>query len=267
MGIAYERSVGFYKDFHSHDRPMIVMPRGSCVVKVKTGARSSYEIDQASLLIVPRGVAHEDEGLTSIFDTIALYPSASLLEQIAADGKISRSHVARVFGCCQKLARSRWLEQLLEEYVFARVVSRRESTQTLAFFERQLLVELLSKRVGRTLAGGPAPVTPGDTVTSRALRHIEANLFSVLSLAAIARLAFSSPSTLLRQFRRDIGKTPYAYIKARRLEEARRMIAAGREPIGDVATLVGYENFGSFSTAFKKHFGVSPSSIRTLKRR
>jgi len=51
MGIAYERSVGFYKDAHAHDRPMLVMPRGSCVVKVRTGgSRSSYEIDQASVI-------------------------------------------------------------------------------------------------------------------------------------------------------------------------------------------------------------------------
>ena len=28
MGIAHERSVGFHKDFHRHDRPMIVAPRG-----------------------------------------------------------------------------------------------------------------------------------------------------------------------------------------------------------------------------------------------
>ncbi len=83
MGIAYERSVGFYKDAHTHDRPMLVMPRGSCVVKVRTGgSRSSYEIDQASVLIVPRGLAHEDEGVTSIFDTVALYPSASLLSEV-----------------------------------------------------------------------------------------------------------------------------------------------------------------------------------------
>ena len=269
MGIAYERSVGFYKDAHAHDRPMLVMPRGSCVVKVRTGgSRSSYEIDQASVLIVPRGLAHEDEGVTSIFDTVALYPSASLLSEVAADEKISRSHVETVFGRCQKLARSRWLEQLLEAYVFARVVSRRESARTLAFFERQLLVELLAcAGATKKSAARGVPETPGDTVTGRAVRHIESNLFSRLPLAAIARLAFSSPSTLLRHFRHDTGKTPHAYIKIRRLEEARRLIAAGRNPIGDVASLVGYENFGSFSTAFKKHFGASPSSFRKTRRR
>jgi len=268
MGIAYERSVGFYKNTHTHDRAMLVMPRGSSVVKVRTGgSRVAYEIDQASLLIVPRRVEHEDESLTSIFDTIALFPSASLISEVADDEKIARSRVDAVFGRCQKLARSRWLDQLLQEYVFARVVSRRESARTLAFFERQLLVELLASTRLKKSRAADLLATPGDTATSRALRHIESNLFSELPLAVIARTAFSSPSTLLRQFRRDTGTTPHAYIRARRLEEARRLIVTGRDPIGDVAALVGYESFGSFSAAFKKHFGVSPSSIRTLKRR
>ena len=83
MGIAYERGVGFAKGFHAHDRAMVVLPRGSCVVKVRTeGSRSPYEIDSASLLIVPTGLRHDDEGVTSIFDTVALYPSVALLDRV-----------------------------------------------------------------------------------------------------------------------------------------------------------------------------------------
>ena len=264
MGIAYERGVAFYKDFHTHDRPMIVLPRGSCVLKVRTvRPRAVYDIDNSSLLIVPNGLRHEDEGLTSIFDTVAFYPSASLLDQVAKDEGIATSEVRRFFSRCQKLPRSRWLEQLLQEYFFARVVSRGESAQTRAFFERQILVELLASTLGRRKATGPGRAAlSGDNVTGRALRYIESNLFSKTPLAAIARQAFASPSTLLRQFRRDTGKSPYGYIKTRRLEEARRLIEAGTHPVGDVAMLVGYENFGSFSTAFKKHFGRPPSSFQ-----
>lgn len=264
MGIAYERSVGFYKDFHNHDRPMIVLPRGSCVMKVRTeGARAPYRIDRSSLLIVPAGLRHDDEGLTSIFDTVALYPSASLLDQVADNERIASSQVRKFFSRCQKLPRSRWLEQLLQEYFFARVVSRRESAQTLAFFERQILVDVLASALGRKTAAEPSRVAmSGDTVTGRAVRYIESNLFSKMPLAAIARQAFASTSTLLRQFRRDTGKSPHGYIKTRRLEEARCLIEAGTPPVGDVAMLVGYENFGSFSTAFKKHFGKPPSSFQ-----
>lgn len=264
MGIAYERGVGFAKGFHTHDRAMVVLPRGSCVVKVRTeGTRSPHAIDSASLLIVPRGLQHDDEGVTSIFDTVALYPSAALLDRVAADEGIAPAEVRKVFGRCQKLPRSRWLEQLLQEYFFARVVSRRESPQTLAFFERQLLVELLASALPRRRAADAGrAVASGESVTGRALRYIESNLFSKLALTAIARQAFASPSTLLRQFRRDTGTTPYGYVKTRRLEEARRLLQAGTHPVGDVAMLVGYENFAAFSTAFKSHFGKAPSSFR-----
>jgi AraC-like DNA-binding protein len=264
MGMAYERSAGFAKAFHTHDRPMIVLPRGSCRVRVRTGRpRAAYHVDHASLLIVPRGVEHDDEALTAIFDTVALYPSAALLEQVINDEGFPAARVRALFGRCQKLARSRWLGQLLQEYIFARVVSRRESARTLAFLERQILVELIASALGRRrpAEAGPAAAT-AENVVGRALRHIEGNLFAKLSIAAIAREAFASPSTLLRQFRREMGRTPLRYITRRRLEEARRLLEADNHPVGEVAALVGYENFGAFSTAFRKHFGKSPSAVQ-----
>ena len=124
-------------------------------------------------------------------------------------------------------------------------------------------MELLASALGGRQAAQTARVVPSDeNVTSRALRYIESNLFSRMPVAVIARQAFASPSTLLRQFRQDTRKSPHAYIKLRRLEEARRLVEAGTHPVGDIAMLVGYENFGSFSTAFKKHFGRPPSSFQ-----
>lgn len=269
MGLAYERSVGFRKDFHAHDRPMILLPRGSCVVRVRTAAgdrTETHTIGSAVVFIVPSRVEHEDESVSSIFDTLALFPSPSLVTAVADDEGIPPAMVARLMGRAQALRRGPWLEQLAQEYVFARVVSRRESAKTLAFFERQLLVEILASALRR----GKTPERPalgsGDTVTGRAVRYIEANLFSDLSLAAIARHAFASPSTLLRHFRDDTGKSPHAYVKVRRLEEARRLLETGTHAVGDVALLVGYENFAAFTTAFTRHFGAPPSSFKKRAR-
>jgi AraC-like DNA-binding protein len=216
MGIAYERSVGFYKDFHTHDRPMIVLPRGPCAVRVcEVGGAGTWDIDSAGALLVPSGVSHEDECLTAIFDTVALYPSAALLDRVVEDEGFAAARVRRLFARCRPLARSRWLEQLMHEYFFARVVSRRESAQTVAFFERQILVELLGGAFGlrRRAPADPAdPADPatvgGENVTSRALRYIESNLFSKITPGEICRHAFASPSTLLRQFRHDTGTRP-----------------------------------------------------------
>jgi hypothetical protein len=35
MGIAYERSFDFYKDFHTNERLMFICPRGSCQIGSK----------------------------------------------------------------------------------------------------------------------------------------------------------------------------------------------------------------------------------------
>jgi AraC-like DNA-binding protein len=265
MGLAYERSVGFRKGLHAHDRPMILLPRGACAVRVRTavGHRTDTHLVRSTMaLIVPSGVEHEDDSMTSIFDTLALFPSPALVTAVASDEGLPRAAVARLMGQVRALPRSAWLDRLAQEYVFARVVSRRESAKTLAFFERQLLVEILVSALRR----GQAPRRPdpasGHTLTGRALRYVEANLFSDVSLTAIARHAFASPSTLLRHFRRDLGTSPHAYARGRRLEEARRLLEDGTHAVGDVGLLVGYENFAAFTTAFTRYFGVPPSSVR-----
>lgn len=55
--------------------------------------------------------------------------------------------------------------------------------------------------------------------------------------------------------------TTYAYIKDRRLEEALLLLKSKKYAVGEVAVLVGYENFGAFSDAFKVKFGKVPSQI------
>jgi len=86
------------------------------------------------------------------------------------------------------------------------------------------------------------------------MRYIEANLFSDVSLPAIARDAFASPSTLLRHFRDDTGKTPHAYIKTRRLEEARRLIE------------VGVQNSSAFARPFALPPGTPKDRVAALRK-
>ena len=209
--------------------------------------------------------------MSAIFDTLAMFPSQSLVDTVATEEDIPRSAVARLMDRAQRLPRGPWLERLAQEYVFARILSQRESAKTLAFFERQLLVEILGSAPRRqTPSQRPAPEhfapQEGDTVTARAVRYIEANLFSPLSLITIARHAFASPSTLLRHFRHDTGKSPHAYVKIRRLEEECHLLEVGTHAVGDVALLVGYESFAAFTSAFTRHYGVPPSTVRQRAR-
>ena len=104
-----------------------------------------------------------------------------------------------------------------------------------------------------------------NAIMGQFLTGVATRIF-IISLPTIARHAFASASTVLRHFRDEIGTSPHAYLKTRRLEEARRLLETGTGAVGDVALLVGYENFAAFTTAFTRHFGAPPSSFRAGRR-
>lgn len=65
---------------------------------------------------------------------------------------------------------------------------------------------------------------------------------------------------LWRVFKHVLGVSPQDYILARRMELAKRELAAGTS-VADVARLCGYSDTPSFSRAFRRHTGVSPRSF------
>lgn len=56
------------------------------------------------------------------------------------------------------------------------------------------------------------------------------------------------------------GQSPQEFIRLIRMKEAARLLRQGI-PVQEVALLVGFMDAKYFSTAFKKHFGVSPSKF------
>lgn len=114
MGIAYERSIDFYKDFHAHDRLSVVCPRGACVIELRTNNRGQrFTLDSSVALVLPPRHPHEIKARSSVFDAIALYPASAFLERVARKDRITAPALNRFIHCVQTLRRSPWLEQLL----------------------------------------------------------------------------------------------------------------------------------------------------------
>lgn len=83
------------------------------------------------------------------------------------------------------------------------------------------------------------------------------------SIAALAREARTSANTLQRLFRSAYGTSVQHFVRARRLERARRAMEQEGASIGEAAFLAGYGSPANFSTAFKRHFGLSPSDLQS----
>lgn len=261
MGFAYERSCEFYKDFHTHDSLMLVFPRGACVMEVRTmDPKRTFKIDSDTFLTVPKNLIHDDEGKSSIYDTMALYPSEKQIQAAAKVVGASAKQLKDFFEICKKLDLTPWLKQLCLEYFSHRVLNKSASRNSLNFFENQILCEVFRIHIDKKSIATFAP-SDDSSIALRAIQFIETSLFSPMTLEQIANHCGASISTLNRYFSKETGKTTYNYIKHRRLDEAMKLLKDGDYTVSQVALLVGYENFGAFTDAFKQRFGKLPSKV------
>lgn len=88
--------------------------------------------------------------------------------------------------------------------------------------------------------------------------YIERNYADKIELKDIAGEAYFSKFHFIKLFKRVCGVTPYQYLKTVRIENAKKLLQAGK-PVTDVAFSVGFDSVTSFTGFFKKTTGMSPS--------
>jgi AraC family transcriptional regulator len=101
---------------------------------------------------------------------------------------------------------------------------------------------------------------------ARARDFTEAMFSERISLADIAKAAALSPNHLLRVFPQIYHQTPHQFLTSRRLDEAARLLVNTESSVTDICLAVGFESLGSFSSLFRRRFGISPSEYRLAKR-
>ncbi len=101
-----------------------------------------------------------------------------------------------------------------------------------------------------------------ELLMERILKCINENIGnSDLDINLICSKAGISRSHLHRKMKEISGLTVHEFIQNIRMEQAARMLAEQKHNITQVAYAVGYSSQPSFSTAFRKHFGCTPSEF------
>ena len=95
-----------------------------------------------------------------------------------------------------------------------------------------------------------------------AKRYMDKYLDSQLNMADIANHTGFSEGHLIRSFKKYLGYTPSQYLNKQRLKEAKDLLLQSSDSIAEIAKKLRYQDKFYFSTAFKKHFGLSPSYYR-----
>lgn len=81
------------------------------------------------------------------------------------------------------------------------------------------------------------------------------------SLEQLAAAVNLSPFHFVRVFRRATGLPPHAWVKQRRLEQARALLKGGCAPLG-VALQLGFADQSHLTRQFKQAYGVGPGEYR-----
>ena len=98
----------------------------------------------------------------------------------------------------------------------------------------------------------------------RAREFMHAHRDAPVTLADAARAACLSPYHFHRLFRKTFRETPHQYLVRERLERARYLLAHAEMPVTEVCLACGFESLGSFSTLFRRRFGMPPRGFRRL---
>lgn len=97
---------------------------------------------------------------------------------------------------------------------------------------------------------------------NKVIKRIEENLDNKISYEELAKIIGTSSYTLQRIFAFLTGITLTEYIRKRRLSKAVEDLTLTQEKIIDIAMKYQYDSQISFSNAFKKMHGVTPSMVR-----
>ncbi|MFH1512865.1 MAG: AraC family transcriptional regulator [Bacillota bacterium] len=88
--------------------------------------------------------------------------------------------------------------------------------------------------------------------------YIERHITEPITLLELARCAGYSPFHAARIFREEVGKTPFAYIRALRMTKAALTLRDQDKRVLDVALDFVFDSHEGFTRAFSREFGITP---------
>lgn len=93
-------------------------------------------------------------------------------------------------------------------------------------------------------------------------QYIELHYMENLYLDHIAEVVDTSPKYFSSYFKKTFGVNYVEYLNKVRLSHARELLKDSHLSIGEIGEKTGYLNSSTFTTTFKKYYGISPSEFK-----
>lgn len=95
-----------------------------------------------------------------------------------------------------------------------------------------------------------------------AIKYINDNITRSLSLSDVSEFLHITKEYTAKLFKRELGMTASEFINKQKVTLAKDMLTNDAMSLAEIASCLGYENYGYFSNVFKDFFGISPISLK-----
>ena len=106
------------------------------------------------------------------------------------------------------------------------------------------------------------PYVPPERHLLRAKDLADSRYFEPLDVDDLACAAGLSRAHFSREFKRAFGEAPHSYLLTRRLERAAALLRMTDNSVAEICFSVGLQSVGSFTSSFRRTYGVSPTKYR-----
>ena len=245
-------------DFHYHE---------FCKVLLLLSGRGSYVVDGHRYLLQPgdavligsRCVHRPELEQDAPYERIIIFISPEFLQrESTADCDLTdcfsgeKGHVLRLKEQRRKrlFDMAAALEQELGSQRFGRDIASNAALL-------RLLVQI-GREQRREDGQNPLPVMPENTRVLEWMRYIDLHLEEDLDIDLLAEAFYISKFHMMRLFHRETGSTVHTYLLQRRLLHARELIRGGMRAT-EACYRSGFRSYSSFTRAYSKHFGTTPT--------
>lgn len=223
----------------------------------------SVDLNQSlGALLLP---THQYRGLELILDLRTLsgeYPAAWRECGLA----VQDAHHRLASRCGSLRLRPSPLWDTLARQLDLRLRSETLTLEDARFYALQLL-HLLKTGADMEEITNSTLLTRGQhALAAQAEQRLTADLSVRISIEALAGRLGISASALKKYFVQVYGKPVSLYLREKRMEQAKRLLAESDQSICAIALSVGYQNQGKFGAVFRDAEGITPSEYRRLCR-
>lgn len=242
---------------HTHDFHQVILATSGVTDLDVEGLGGRVTATRGCL--IPRARHHEYEG-DGLTPTLVLDIPQAGLDPRREDGDI-----ARLFDRPRFFSVPPRLNQLAGSLMIQLEQCPALHNEIAALLLRALYLYLEDGRLQQT-ADPRSPTGNNRLDLSRLDGWIDRHLADEIRVDQLSGLCALSVGHFHACFRELTGMTPLAYVQCRRLEHAHALVHHSGLSLGQIASLVGFRDQGSFSRAYRRQFSTSPSAQRRRDR-